>query len=406
MLILLKNNKMFRKLLAYQIFSGLGGGVFSLFMLLSIHMIYENPIYTGIAGFLMAAPHIIAFAMGPIVDRRNKVSILRITTFLEFAVLALLSFTLLQETFGIILLFAVVTVFSFSALFEGSARTAYLPQIVIGDELMQANALLQISSFGGGLLVATGLFLVLGNTTLDFRFIYGISTVFLAIALVFSFTIADPSTPTKTTAKPGYMQDLLAGGKFIRQSVLLFITVATVAKMFSVEMSNVNRPAFLEYHVGAQGYIIFAMAGLLGGILASAIIGTLGNKISIGWLICGLFVMAGGMRIVSTLVIPVSYWYGLGTTVLYAILGTALSTVKSTLFQKTPPKDMVARVNTIQTTFVAIFATIGALFGGFLGNVVADVGQVFIYQGIVYVVIGLMIILVSSIRKLPKMNEI
>ena len=50
---LIRGNKKFRLLLLYQIFSGLGGGIFSIFMLLSVHLMYGNPLYTGIAGFLI-----------------------------------------------------------------------------------------------------------------------------------------------------------------------------------------------------------------------------------------------------------------------------------------------------------------------------------------------------------------
>ena len=406
MLGIFKGNKMFRRLLGYQIFSGLGGGVFSLFMLLSIHLLYDNPVYTGLAGFLIAAPHIIAFAIGPVIDRRDKVGIMRITTFLEFTVLALLSFTPLLDVFGIVFLLAVVTVFSFSALFEGAAGTAYLPQIIEGDKIMEANSLIQIASFAGGIFVAVGLFAALGDATNDFGFIYGISTGFLLCAFIFSLTLKDPATATKPPIKQLFMQDLQEGGKFIRQSVLLFIIVATVAKSFAIDMANVNRPAFIEYHAGARGYIVFAVMGLVGGILASALVGTFGSKFKIGWLIFVLFIFAGIVRVAFVFILPLSYFAGLGTMIAYATLGTALGTVKSTLSQNIPPKDMVGRVDTIQTTFVAVFSTLGALAGGFLGYIVPDAGYVIIYHGLAYIGIGLLIIVVPSVRKLPKMNEI
>ena len=414
MLKLFKQNKMFRVLLTYQVFSGLGGGVFSLFMLLSVHLIYRNPIYTGIAGFLMAAPHIFSFAVGPIVDRRNKITIMRLTTFLEFSVLALLAFTPLQESLGVIFMFAVIFAYSIAALFEAPAGTALLPQIVQDEEIMEANSLIQIVSMVGGIAIAAILYTSLGGD-IPFRFIYGISTGFLAITFVFSLLLKNPSVKEQTEKSPSpdserpasnYMRDLKEGARFIRHSIFLYLTIALVIKVFVVEIASVNRPMFLEYHVGAQGYIVFTVMGLLGGIAASFFVGVLGKKFRIGQLLFVLYVFAGAVRIIFVHILPVQFAGGIVTMLLYAALASATGIVYSSLQQKIPPKDMVGRVDTITTTFAAISVTIGALAGGFIGSIVPVVDHIFIFQGAGYIVIGVFLLLVPSIRKLPKMNDI
>ncbi|MCL2855635.1 MAG: MFS transporter [Defluviitaleaceae bacterium] len=407
MLNLLKSNKMFRWLLSYQIFSGLGGGIFSLFMLLSVHLLYENPMYTGIAGMLIAGPQILSFAVGPVVDRRNKVTIMRITTLLEFSVLAVLAFTPILESVGVMALFTAVLLFSCAALFEGPAGTALLPQIVDENQIVEANSLVQIGAMSGGILVAIGLFFGLGDTGMDLTLIYGVSAVFLALAFIVSLFIKDPNAKTaKIAPKTSYMADLREGGRFIRSNVLLFITIALVVQMFVIEMAGVNRPAFLEYHVGSQGYIVFAMTSLVGGIVASALMGALGKKVKAGHLIFVLYIVSGAIRIVFAHVLPHSYAGGLVTMVFYATLGSALGITISSLQQRMPQKDMVGRVGTLSNTFGSIAFTLGALVGGVLGGIVADTAHVFIYQGITYIVIGLFIILIPSVRKLPKINDL
>jgi len=405
MLKLFKQNKMFRVLLMYQFFSGIGGAMFSMFILLSVHLIYQNPIYTGIAGFLMAAPHIISFAVGPIVDRRNKVTIMRLTTFLELLVLSLLAFTPLQEHFGIVFMFFVIFAYAVAALFEGPACTALLPQIVEEDEIMRANSLINIVAMAGGIIIGVVLLTALGGE-INFSFLYGFSAIFVALAFFFSLFLKSANENAEKSSSPNYLQDLKEGAKFIRRSILLYVTLAIVAMVFVGEIAYVNRPMFLEYHVGAQGYVLFTLMVLIGGIVASSFVGTLGNKFKVGKLVFILFVIAGAARIVFAVLVPIHLIGALITMVAFAILVTSVDIIFSSLNQKIPPKDMVGRVSTISTTFVAIFVAIGAFVGGFLGNIVSDAGHIFVYQGISLVVIGVAIMFIPSIRKLPKMDEI
>jgi len=406
MINLLKQNKMFRVLLTYQFFSGIGGAMFSMFILLSVHLIYHNPIYTGIAGFLMAAPRIVSFAVGPIVDRRNKITIMRLTTFLEFLVLSLLAFTPLQEHLGVLFMFAVIFAYNIAALFENPAGTALLPQIVKKEDIMEGNSLINIVAMAGGVIIGTVLYISLGGD-INFSFLYGFSAVFLGLALITSLFLknADTKETVKKSSSSNYLQDLKGGAKFIRHNVLLFIILAIVAMDFTGEIAFVNRPMFLEYHTGAQGYVLFALMMLVGGIAASYFVGMLGNKFALGKFVFVLFVTASAMRIVFALVVPLHLIGALITTVFYSALLTAVGIVFESLSQKIPPKDMVGRVDTISTTFSSIFVALGAFAGGFLGNVVPDIGHIFIYHGISLAVIGIFIISVPSIRKLPKMND-
>jgi len=407
MLKLFKENNMFRVFLTYQFFSSIGSAMFSMFILLSVHLIYQNPIYTGIAGFLMAAPRIFSFAVGPIVDRRNKVTIIRLTTFLEFLVLSLLSFTPLLEHLGVPFMFVVIFTYNIAVLFERPSGTALLPQIVREEEILKANSLIEIIAMAGGIIIGIALFTSLGGD-INFNFLYGISAVFVALAFVSSLflrNIAKKET-TKELSSSSYMQDLKEGARFIRRSILLFTILAIVAVDFAGEIAYVNRPMFLEYHVGAQGYVLFTLMVLVGGIAASYFVGMMGNKFRVGRFAFTLFVLAGVARIVFALAVPLHLIGALVITAIFAALAIAVDIIFSSLNQKIPPKDMVGRVSTISTTFVAISVALGALVGGFLGSIVPDTGHIFIYQGVSYIAIGAVLICIPSIRKLPKMNDI
>lgn len=381
--------------------------MFQMFILLSVHLIYENPIYTGMAGFLIAAPLVISFAVGPIVDRRNKVTIMRLTTFLEFAVLSLLAFTPLQEQIGILFMLVVIFAFSMAALFEVPSSTAFLPQIVREEDILQANSLINIVAMVGGIAIGVVLFTSLAGDV-DFSFLYGFSAVFIALAFVFALFLKNPAIKegAEKSQSPNYLQDLKQGAKFIRHSALLFILITTVMMNFAGEITYVNRPMFLEHHVGAQGYVLFSLAALVGGVIASSFVGILGKRFKIGNLIFILIVGAGIVYIMHALLVPVHLTRALIAMAAFSALASAAGIVFSSLYQKIPKKDMVARVTTISTTFNAIAVALGAFVGGFLGSIVPNVDDLFVYRGISLVVIGVLIILIPSIRRLPKMDEI
>jgi len=407
MLELYKENKMFRVLLTYQFFSAIGSAMFMFFILLSVHLLYGNPIYTGIAGFLMVVPRIFSFAVGPIVDRRNKITIMRVTTFLEFVVLSLLAFTPFQERFGVLFTFAIILAFSIGVLFESPASRAFLPQIVHEKKIIEANSLISIAAMIGGIAIGAVLFTSLGGDV-NFGLLYGLSAIFVALSFITSlfYKNVNNNENTEKLNFSSYLQDLKDGAKFIRHSILLYTIIAIVAVSLATEIAFVNRPMFLEYHTGAQGYVLFALISLVGGIAASSFIGKLGNRFRVGIFVFILFILTGIARIIFALVVPIDLTMGLISMVFYAALGTAVGIVFDSLIQKIPPKDMVGRVGTISSTFNALAATIGALAGGFLGSIVPDVAYIFIFQGVSYAVIGVVLIFVPSFRKLPKMPEI
>lgn len=402
---LFKQNKMFRVYLMYQFFSSIGGAMFSMFVLLSVHLIYNNPIYTGIAGFLITLPRIVSFAVGPIVDKRNQVTIMRLTTLLEFSLLAMLAFTPLQLNIGIMFTFAVIFFYNVAALFEEPASTALLPKIVDEDSILTANSLIQIVAMTGGIGIAIILYSSLADD-INFSFLYGFSAVFLSLAFLSSLFFKIANKQNAKTEKIDYIADLKEGAAFLKGNVLLLIVIATIALGFFGEITYINRPQFLEYHVGAQGYILFTVMSLVGGIASSYIINKYGNATTVSKFIFVLFILAGAMRIVFTVLVPIRLASALVAMAAYTAMASAAGMVFMTLRQKMPPNNMVGRISTISTTFVAIAVTIGALVGGFLGNVVADTGHIFIFQGSMYFVIALLLMLSPTFRKLPSFGEI
>jgi len=404
---LLKLGGQFRIYLVYDIFSALGNGVFILFMLLSVHLIFGNALYTGIAGFLMSAPRIFSFAIGPVVDRSKKVTIMRLTTLTELVMMALLTFTPMSDDFGVVFMFAVILVFAIAQMIGTPTGNALLPHIVKDDEILQANSLINIVSTVAGLILAFILFTVLEQGD-NWQLIFGISMSFLAVAFLFSLFLRELNEKTEVSANAlrNYLADIMAGMKFLRRNVLLFFIAADIALAFFGQISYVNRPAFFEYHVGARGYIILSVVLMVGSLIASFLVVPLSKKFKVSLLLAALYLFAGASRIVFALVLPISFIAAIAITIVNALFLASLGMVEGTLSQKIPPKDMVGRVDAMKTSFVAISVALGALAGGIIGQVVSDVAHIFLAQGAIVLVASLYYILVPSIRRLPKIDDI
>jgi len=284
-----------------------------------------------------------------------------------------------------------------------------LPQIVDEEKIVKANSLIQIVQLIGAVGVA-GLLFVTSREGADanFSFIYSVSAVFLAIAFLLAIFLKEP-VKKEVSNKPkaqGYFSDLKAGAKFLKRNVLLYIVIMSTSLMVFAEIASINRPEFYEYYAGAQGYIVFMIAALIGGIISSVLAGILGSNFKVGRLIFVLLLITGGIRIVFVMVFPISFVGALIIATFYAAFSGPIDIITTSLEQQIPPKDMVGRVSTISTTFAAIFVAVGALLGGVLGSIVPVVDHIFIFHGISYGVIGVFILFVPSIRKLPKINEI
>jgi len=280
-----------------------------------------------------------------------------------------------------------------------------LPQIVQKEKIMEANSLIQIVTMAGGIIIAIVLLVTLGEgVAFNFEILYGLSAAFLAIAFVFSLLIKKPtlSRVDVDVPKQNYKEDLIAGAKFVRHSMMLYIIIAIMIKYFMLEIAAVNMPAFADYHTGPQGYIIFSIVGMAGGIASSTLLGMFGKRFKVGQLLLIFFVVAGIARIGFANLMPVSFIGGLVILSIYTSMNSSSEIVFQSLEQTIPPKDMVARVGTLSTTLTSISVAIGALVGGFVGSVMPTVNHVFIYQGIGFVVLGVLIVLlVPGIRKLP-----
>ena len=113
MLHLFRKNPSFRAFIFFKTFNGVGVNVFAMFIIWVVHALFENPMYTGLTGFMAAMPGVISFLVGPFIDRFSKAALLRAACFTQFcAIVALLIMPPAILSSGVWVLLVVVFVFN------------------------------------------------------------------------------------------------------------------------------------------------------------------------------------------------------------------------------------------------------------------------------------------------------
>ena len=410
MLKLFAQNRNFRSLLFFSTFGGIGRGMFSIFMMWVVHALYQNPMYTGIAGFMFGAPLVASFIFGPLVDRWNKVRVLRIVELVKLCVVILILVSHIFFYLGPWFIFLAILVFSIASLFGSPAFTAMLPRVVDGEDLVKANVFMNITGIAGGLGLGAGLLILMAGEA-DFTWVYVINAAVLILSVLFAVFIRseEPATPTADDSKGAfktYLSELKTGLTFVKTGVMLPLVVVIVSMSFFADVAYVNFPKFAEVHLGtAFGYVLLSALALTGNLVGSYICRMVDTKFKLGKILVMGFITAGIARIAFVNVIPGNRTGGILIYVLYVGLASAISIFYQVLQQKLPPKNLISRVATTMTSLRAIAAAIGALVGGVLGTLL-DVDTVFIIQGASYIAIGVLLSLSVSVRRLPKIGEL
>jgi len=411
MLKLLYGNRNFRSLLLFSTFLNIGDGMFRIFMIWAVHALYQNPMYTGIAGFMFGAPLVASFIVGPFVDRQNKAKMLRITCFVRFCVVTLILIGHIFYNPGVWLFFIVILIFSIALLFDRPAYTAILPRVVDGEDLIKANGLMIITGVVGGLGIGVVLYILMARGA-DFALVYGVNALIMLTALFFAAFLRSNESDINAAAidklaLKSYFNELKVGLMFTGKGVMLPLVLAIVFMNLFANIARVNMPMFAEIHLGADtGYIVLSALALAGSLIGSFISRAVESKFELWKILVFVFGFAGATRIIFVNIIGDNFTRAILVYLLYVGLGSTIIIFYRALVQKLPPKNLISRVDTIITSLSAVAIAVGALMGGFLGTLLPNVDTVFIIQGCSYFAIGVFLYFSKTIRNLPKIGDL
>jgi len=317
----------------------------------------------------LAYPFLGLFA-GVWVDRWRRKPVLVWTNIVQVIALGSIPVAFLLRILSLYQLFLVTLVMSVTIVFFDMAYTAYLPTLIVREDLVEGNAKLETSLSGSAVVgpaLAGGLIQILGAPLSIAADAFGTLTAAIAI-----LSIRKPEPPPPET-KRDFRSELHAGLRSVADTPSLR-TLTEANSIFNLGYNMFYAVFFLfiynelKISPGLAGVILSvgAIGFVIGAISTPTILKRIGLKTT---LVLALLINGVGLLAVPTSkygpapVLLSAFW-------LLASIGMPIYNINQVSFrQAIVSNELQGRMNATVRTFGYGAATAGALIGGILGSV-------------------------------------
>ncbi|NHN46013.1 MFS transporter [Halostella sp. JP-L12] len=424
---LLRNGN-FARLFAGRLVTNAGDSVYFVAAMWLVYDLTDDPLYSGIAGFLTMGPAALQFLFGPLVDRWDLRRVLVGTQAAQGVLVLVVPLAAALDALSVWLVLAVMPVLSLLNQFVYPAQAAALPRILDDDELVRANSAFSLAYQGadavfnavGGVLVALA-----GAVTL---FLADVVTFAVAAALFATLSMppVDDGTSDGGTTDEGvaatengdtavadggegpagdesaYLADLREGVAVLRGSVLAFVVAGAAFVNFAAGATFATLPAFADTVGGAGAYGVlaaaFAAGNFVGALVASAL-----EDYPFGRLSVACFAVSGALWSGAVAAGPFPV-----TAALFGLAFVPVGVVNvllAALVQAGVPDGLVGRVSSVLGSASMVATPVGALVGGALAGVVGP-APVVGAGGAFMAALAAYWVAVPSLRRLPAVDEV
>jgi MFS family permease len=354
---------------ASRIFSALGFQVASVAVGWLVYAKTGSAYALGLVGLFQFLPMVVlTFLVGHMADRFDRRRIVTICQFVEFLVLALLTFGDRDGKLVVAVLFGAVALLGAARAFEAPTMSALLPALVpdallpkaiaVSSSAMQTATIVGPSL--GGLLYATGASVPLG-----------VAAASLATASVSMALLRAERTPPKR--EPISLASIFSGVAFIRSRPTILGAISL--DLFAVLLGGVTAllPIFARdiLHTGPWGLGFLRAAPAAGALAMSVLLVQMPMKRHVGIKMFAAVMLFG----VATLIFSISTRFVISLIAL-AILGAADNVsvvIRISLVQLSTPDAMRGRVNAVNSLFVGTSNQLGEFESGMLAGLLGAV---------------------------------
>jgi DHA3 family macrolide efflux protein-like MFS transporter len=381
------HNRDFCALWVGQLISQVGDNFLIVAVLSVVSVLTDSPLAIGIMALVVTLPQLfLGLIAGVFVDRLDRKLVMIVSDILRgLAVLALL---FVQRADQLYILYIVSFVMATVGLFFNPARNAVIPNIVSGEILLTANALIQASQIIAIILGPSIAGLIIGWLGPASAFIFESFSFAASAAAIATMTIP-PLNPKPDKTKSRVIWDQLVEGLlFIKHSspllhVMLTTAVATLGFGAIMVLGIIYLDSVLG--IGAEGFgFLYAVQGL-GVVIGGAMIGRLASNVRTNRIVGGCMVILG-LAIIAFAVVP-NY---LLVLVAVAIIGLSIVVARAalaTLTQSLVPDEKRGRVESAVTMVIGASTSASMALSGVLGNLIG-VQAVFLTAGVITIVAG------------------
>jgi len=380
-------NRDFCALWIGQLLSQIGDSFVLVAILFVINTLTDSPLALGVLAVVATLPQLFLGLVGGVfVDRLDRKLVMIVTDIIRG--LAVLTLVLINRADQLYILYIVSFVMATAGVFFNPARNAIIPNIVSGEVLLTANALMQANQIISVILGASIAGLVVGWLGTASAFVFDSFTFAFSAAAIATMTIPPVnSSPGKTNSRVIWDQ-LVEGLLFIRHSspllhAIITTAVATLGFGAIVVLGIIYLDEILG--IGAEGLgFLYAVQGL-GVVIGGAIIGHFASRVPTNRIVGGCMVVLG-LAIIAFAVAP-SYPLVL---VAVAIIGLSIVAARAalvTLTQVLVPNEKLGRVESAVTMVIGASTSASMALSGLFGDLIG-VQAVFIAAGVITIVAG------------------
>lgn len=379
----------------------------SLYLIAGMWLVYEltkNPFYTGLAGFLISAPLVLQFLVGPLVDHWSLKKILISTQLVQGGILLAIPILSIFNLLTVSIVLLVLPILSLVQQFTYPTQNAILPKVIENQHFVKANSLMTFTYQGLDIifLVASGLLIVhFGPIVM----LVASSIFFLLSAILFQFLqFSDEASEAKLDVNgifQNYKVELLQGYLFMKNSFIPKFLVGSIIANFLLGAVTANLPTYAAYR-GSEAYYAYFLAALSIGLLIGSVLANHLNKYDLGKVTIIGFALSGVLGFMA--VFTPSIILSIILVGACQIVPGATGILFLSILQKNIPEQYLGRVFSIINSFTMVAAPIGALSGGVL---ISFIGSEYLLHLIMVAMffVSSYWLAIPTLRSLPKMND-
>ncbi|WP_077615674.1 MFS transporter [Caenibacillus caldisaponilyticus] len=386
-----------------RMITNMGDSLYYVAAMWLVYQLSKDPLYSGIAGFLMLLPMSLQFVAGPLVDRWSIKRTLVATQIFQLILISLIPISYGFGFLNVPLLLIIIPLAAFIEQFAYPSETKALPMILNKEELVKGNSWFSFAYKGidmafnalGGWLVAT----------------IGAMALFVTDAVTFAITAClfgllslpvghkrskEIKTGARTSIKD-YFADLSEGFSIVFHSLLAAFLLGSIICNFALGASTAVLPSFSNQRGGADIYGLYLASESIG-VLLGSFLSSWAGKFRVGYFTIVSFIIGAGCWLLAALVpwtVPSIAFFGLAWIPIGAS-NVLLGAVK----QSVVPIHLLARVSSVTYSMSAVAMPIGSLLGGYYASTFGS-PIVFALAGSGFLVIAIVWWSHSKLRQLP-----
>jgi MFS family permease len=380
-------NRNFCALWVGQLISQIGDNFLIVAILFVINALTDSPLAIGTMALVVTLPQLFLGLIGGVfVDRLDRKLVMIVSDVLRGLVVLALLFV--QRTDQLYILYIVSFVMVTVGLFFNPARNAVIPNIVGGETLLTANALIQASQYIAIILGASIAGLIIGWLGPAFAIVFDFFSFAVSAAAIATMTIPPLNPKPSRTKSRIIWNQLLEGLLFIkRNSSLLHVMITTAVATLGFGAIMVLGIIYLGQvlGIGPEGFgFLYAFQGL-GVVIGGAMIGRFASSVHTNRIVGGCMVILG-LAIIAFAMVP-NYPLVLAAVAIIGLSIVIARAALATLTQSLVPDEKRGRVESAVTMVIGASTSASMALSGVFGNLIG-VQAVFIAAGVITIVAG------------------